>query len=237
MTKALTLSQILNEVLNLWGIEGACNAPDFAIARAIGDINSAMQTVWNQADERDYWSSETLTLTFADGEDSQDLPDDVQNVVGPCRRSSNKRPLASIGSIGELETFADIYLDGQTAAEPVAYHIERGTQTGEEPAKTTLRITPAVDGASIAFLLDVVREAPRYMVGDISLNPAIPIPHRYAESLLLPIVRYKASSFWLFNDNGSKATIDQDYQMAMTAIGLADPNPAKSAEKEGSPAK
>jgi hypothetical protein len=237
MTKAITLSQIVNEVLNLWGIEGICNAPGFAIDRAVGDVNSAMQTVWNQADEQDYWSSETLTLTFADTEDSQALPDDVQNVVGPCRRASNKRPLASIGSIGELETFADIYLDGQTADEPVAYHVERSNQTGDDPVKTTIRITPAVDGDSIDFLLDVVREAPRYMVGDIGLNPAIPIPHRYAESLLLPIVRYKASSFWLFNDNGSKATIDRDYQMAMAAIGLADPSPAKTTEKEGAPAK
>ena len=237
MTEALKLRQIVNEVLNLWGIEGTCNAPSFAIDRAVGDINSAMQTVWNQSDEQDYWSKETLILNFTDGEDSQDLPDNVQNVVGPCRRSSNKRPLASIGSIGELETFSDIYLDGQTAGEPVAYHIERKNQTGDDPVKTVLRITPAVAGASIAFLLDVVRESPRYMVSDLGLNPVIPIPHRYAESLLLPIVRYRASSFWLFNNTESKATIDRDYQMAMAAIGRADPSPAKSAEKEGVPAK
>lgn len=235
MTKAITLSQIVNEVLNLWGIEGTCNAPDFAIDRAIGDINSAMQTVWNQADKQDYWSSETLTLTFADTEDSQALPDDVQNVVGPCRRSDNERPLAIIGTIGELGTFSDLYLDGETTDEPIAYHIERGNQTGEDPVAMTLRITPAVAGASIDFLLDVVREAPRYMVGDINLDPAIPIPHRYAESLLLPIVRYNASSFWLFNNNESKPTIDRDYNMAMSAIGLADPSPAK--EKEGAPDK
>ena len=233
----MTLSQIVNEVLNLWGIEGACNAPDFAIARAISDVNSAMQTVWNQADERDYWSSETLTLTFADGEDSQDLPDDIQNVVGPCRRADNKRPLATIGSIGELETFSDIYLDGETADEPLAYHVERMNQSGDDPVKTVLRITPAVDGDDVDLLLDVVREAPRYGVGDIGLDPAIPIPHRYAESLLMPIVRYKASSFWLFNNTESKATIDRDYQMAMNAIGLADPNPGKAVEKEGAPAK
>jgi len=35
----------------------------------------------------------------------------------------------------------------------------------------------------------------------------------------------------------SKATIDRDYQMAMNAIGLADPNPGKADEKEGAPAK
>ena len=233
----VTFCEVVNEVLNLWGIEGTCNAPDFAIARAIGDINSAMQTVWNQADERDYWSSETLTLTFADGEDSKDLPDNIQNVVGPCRRSDNKRPLATIATIGELETFSDLYLDGETADEPLAYHIERMNQSGDDPVKTVLRITPAVDGASIAFLLDVVREATRYNSSDLVACPIIPIPHRYTESLLLPIVRYKASSFWLFNNTDSKATIDRDYQMAMSAIGLADPGPGKPPEKEGSPAK
>ena len=238
MTTSMTLSQVVNEVLNLWGIEGACNSPDFAIDRAISDVNSAMQTVWNQADSRDYWSSETLILTFADGESSQDLPNNIQNVVGPCRRSDNKRPLATIGSIGELETFSDIFLDGQTADEPLAYHVERMNQTGDDPVKTVLRITPAVTGESVAFLLDVVREAPRYMRGDIGVNPVIPIPHRYAESLLLPIVRYRASSFWLFSNTESKATIDRDYQMAMEAIGLADPSPGKAIEtKEGTPAK
>lgn len=229
----VSLCAVVSEILNLWGIEGVCNAPDFAVDRAIADVNGAMQTIWNQAADRNYWTSSTLTLTFADGEDSQDLPSNIQNVVGPCRRADNKRPLATIGTIGELETFSDIYLDGETADEPLAYHIERLTQAGHDPAKTILRVTPPVAGADMDFLLEVVTEAPRFYVGDLDQCPILPIPHRYTESLLMPIARYKASSFWLFmNNNEIKQTIDRDYQIAMEAIGAADPLPGKSGDNK-----
>ena len=63
---SITFCTVMNEILNLWGIEGICNAPDFAIDRATNDVNAAMQTIWNQAADRNYWTSSTLTLTFAD---------------------------------------------------------------------------------------------------------------------------------------------------------------------------
>ena len=228
----MNLHDVVTELLNLWGIESICKAPDWAIDRAIGDVNSSMQIVWNQASERNYWSSSTLTLTLADGEDSVTLPNDIQNVVGPCRLGSTKRPLTPIGTIGELETFADIYLDGETASEPVAYHIERLNQTGNDPAKSIFRITPPVVGADVGFLLEVVKEAPRFTASQLSSRPILPIPHRYVESLLLPIARYRASSFWLFDNGDSKPTIDRDYQMAMEAIGAADPLPGKSGDNQ-----
>ncbi len=222
----------VNDVLQLWGIEGICNAPGFAVERAVSDLNSAMQTVWNQAKDRTYWTSETLTLTFSDGESSKDLPTNIQNVTGPCRRSDNKRPLVIVGTIGELETFSDLYMDGETAGEPLGYHIDRMAQTGNDPAKTVLHIVPSVTGDSVSLLLDVVRESPRYYIKDLDSCPALPIPHRYVESLLLPILRYKASSFWLFNNTEGKATIDRDYQLAMEALGLADPLPGKSGDNK-----
>jgi len=224
-TRGLSLCSVVREILNLWGIEGTCNAPDFAIERAIGDVNSAMQTVWNQSSDRSYWSNQTLTITIANGATSQDLPDNIQNVIGPCRREDNRRPLATLNTIGELETFADIYLDGATSFEPLAYHIERLNQTGSDPAKTIFHVTPAVQGVSVSFLLRVVIEAPRYTVGDLATCPVVPIPHSYVESLLLPIARHRASSFWLFTSAESKESIDQEYQQAMASIGMADPLP------------
>lgn len=228
----VTFCQVVDEILNAWGIEGVCNAPDFALARAVNDVNGAMQTIWNQAADRNYWTNSTLTFTFADGEDSKSLPDNIQNVIGPCRRSDNRRPLAIVGTLGELDTFSDLYMDGETSAEPLAYHIDRVAQTGNDPAKATLRVTPAVVGASVDLLLDVVTEAPRYAVSDLDECPVIPIPHRYVESLLLPIAKYKASSFFLFNNAESKPTIDRDYEIAMKAIGAADPLPGKSGDNK-----
>ena len=224
-TDGLSLCNVVREILNLWGIEGVCNAPDFAIERAIGDVNSAMQTVWNQSSVNNYWSNQTLSIVLADGETSQVLPNNIQNVIGPCRREDNRRPLATLNTIGELETFSDLYLDNLSCNEPLAYHVERLNQIGSDPAKTIFNVTPAVQGSSLTFLLRVVLEAPRYTTGDLNTCPVIPIPHRYVESLLLPIARYRASSFWLFASPDSKGAIDQEYQQAMASIGMADPLP------------
>jgi hypothetical protein len=225
----VTLCTIVRDALNLWGIENICHAPDFAVSRAIDDVNAAMQTVWNEADERDYWTKSSSTVTFALGVTSMPLSVDIQNVVGPCRLQTNKRQLAIVRNISELENFMDIFMDGQSSDEPIAYFVERMNQAGDDPVKMVMHITPAPI-ESTAILLDVVLEAPRYYVHDLAVCPILPIPHRYAESLLLPIVRYKASSFWLFENHEVKPSIDRDYQMAMAAIGAADPLPGKPIE-------
>jgi len=234
----MNLHEMVTDLLNLWGIESVCKAPDFALDRAVGDVNSALQTVWNQSAQRSYWSKSTLSIPLANGADAFDLPDDIQNVVGPCRLADTKRPLAPTGSLSELESFSDIYLDGETASEPVAYHIERLYQAGDDPARTIFRITPPVsEEAGSLFLLDVVKEAPRFSVGELSGGPALPIPHRYVESMLLPIARYRASSFWLFGNPETLPVIERDYQMAMLAIGAADPLSGKAGDnKEGAAA-
>lgn len=230
----MSLCPVFDEVIGMWGIFHRCSAPNFAKEAAINIINASMQLVWNNAEERNYWSRSTQTITIADTQSSQDLGDDIQNVIGPCRRADNRRPLAPIRTIGELETFSDIYLDGETADEPLAYHIERKTQSGNDPAKCVFHVVPAVSGASIQFLLEIVKEAPRYSMSDLSTCPIIPIPHRYVESLLLPIVRYQASAFYLFRKQDRKETIDREYQQASAALGLADPLPGKSKDnKEG----
>lgn len=226
----MSVPDVVKEMLGLCGIFGLDSAPDFALEWAINGVNASLQTVWNHAEDRNYWSSDTMTIALADGVDSFDLPNDIQNVVGPCRRADNLRPLVPIGTIGELETFSDLYLDGETAAEPLAYHINRMAQAGNDPAKCVFNVTPAVAGAALSFLLEVVREAPRYTFEDLRVAPVIPIPHRYVESLLLPIVRYHASSFSLFIAKDQKETIDRNYQAALVALGLADPLPGKAGD-------
>jgi hypothetical protein len=222
-----TLNDLVEESLSLWGFLCPKNAPRYAITRAVTDINTALQLVWNNVEGRDYWSNETLTLTLDDEESSIDLPDTVQNVVGPCRRADNNRPLTPVRSIGELESFSALYLDGATLDEPVAYHVERLKQSADDPARCVLHVTPAVAGASVSLLLEVVKEPPRYTADDLNSSPLVPIPHQYAETLLIPIIRYNASSYYLFTGAELKGTIDREYQMAMVSLGLADPNPAK----------
>lgn len=229
----LSICDVVSEILNMWGIFCRKSAPDFAIAAAINIANESLQLVWNNADGRTYWTNATLTITLSDGESSQILGDDIQNVVGPCRLADTKQPLVPIGTIGELETFSDIYLDGEAADTPLAYHVERMNQSGGDPAKCVFHVNSVIDGADVSFLLEVVKEAPRFIVNDLSSCPVVPIPHRYVESLLLPIARYQASAFYLFRMADQKPTIDSKYKQAMVSLGLADPiNPKTGDNKE-----
>jgi len=236
----MTVCDVVRDLLALWDIyELKSTTPAFVIDRAVNDVNASLQMVWNHADERNYWSSDTLTVTLgqtspvAENETTSaseiDLPADIQNVVGPCRLTSTSRPLVPLGTIGEIETFSDLYLDGETCTEPLAYHINRFSQSGADPAKCVFMVTPAV-AVETSFNLEVVRNAPRFTADDMTACPLIPIPHRYVESLLLPIARYHASSFSMFRGKELKESIDRDYQTARVALGFADPLPGKAGD-------
>lgn len=222
---SLGVCDVTREILMMWGIESPCKAPDYARRRALNDLNNAVQVVWNQARDRDYWTRATETITLAAGISSQVLDDDIQNVVGPARVESTLQPLSPIGTRGELDQFADLFLDSAAADGPVAYFIERTNQTGTDPARCTLHVTPAPT-TEIDFLLDIVREAPRYQDTDIDSCPRIPIPHRYIESLLLPVARYYAMSCHLFVFPERKEQIEAEYAAAMGLMDNANPLPA-----------
>lgn len=226
----MSVCDLVDEMLGMCGITCRKQAPGFIIERVIRDINTSLQLVWNNAEGRNYWTNSTLTITLTDGQASSDLPDNVQNVVGPCRLQTTKRQLTPIGTLSELENFADLYLDGGTAAQPLGFHIERLAQAETDPAKCVLHVAPAVSGASIAFLLEVVTEAPRFVVGDLQSCPLVPIPHSYVESLLLPIARYELTTCYLFRKPELKDAIDTNYKRAMVSLGLADPLPGNAGD-------
>lgn len=229
-TRGMSFCDVVSDIISLWGVHCRKSAPKFVLDRATADINAAVQTVWNQADERAYWSSSSLAISIPGDTFSLVLGDDVQNVIGPCRLATTKRPLVPIGTIGEFESFSDLYLEGETSTESLAYHIDRANQTGEEPVKLTFMVTPT-SAETQNFILEIVKEAPRYSAADLIICPVIPIPHRYVETLLLPIARYHASSFEMFMAKDQKESIDRDYLVAMKALGHADSMPGKAAEK------
>lgn len=232
----MSICHVVHEIVMLWGIDCLKSAPRFAMERAISDLNASLQMVWNQAKDRTYWTSETLTLNLLLDETSIALANDIQNVTGPLRRSDNKRPLTPVGTMGELDTFADLYLDGSVPTEPIAYHIDRSKQVGNDPAKCVLHVHPQIQEASVDFLLDVVKEAPRYTLADLDSCPLIPIPHQYVETLLLPIARYRASGFTiLFNSKDRQDVIDREYAEARIALGLADPLPGNAGDNQPKP--
>ena len=228
-TRGMSVCEVVNDLLALWGIFCRKTAPPFALARALSDLNTALQTMWNCSAERSYWSSSKLDITVTANTDSANLPDNIQNVIGPCRVKSTLQPLSPLGTIGEFESFADLYLDGQTASRSLAYYIDRSNQDATDPAKLVLRVAPT-SNAQQMFTLEVVTEPPRFTVADLYACPLLPIPHQYVETLLLPLARYFASGFEMFTAKDQKESIDRNYLIAKQALGLADPLPGKAGD-------
>lgn len=229
---AIGVCEVIADILHLWGFTNPRSAPSYAVNRALTDLNAGLQVVWNQADMRDYWSKSTLEIEIPGGESSLALPDDVQNVTGLCRLKDSRRTLVALGTLGELELFADLYLDDESVGEPVAYHIQRESQNANDPARCVFHVTP-VPAADTDFLLEVVKEAPRFGIRDVVDCPRIPIPHRYVESLLLPVVRKRAASYYLFTAADKLPVIEQEYMEARMALGMADPLPGNAGDNMG----
>lgn len=228
--RGMSLCDLVSDLIMMWGIDRRSSAPHYVITRALTDINFALQTMWNRAEERTYWTESTLTLTIPATTSSLALTDSIQNVNGPCRLASDKRNLTPTGTLAELESFIDTYLDGFTSDVPIAYHIERGRQDATDPARCVLHVAPA-PVAETNLLLEVTLEAPRYVLGDLATCPLLPIPHRYVESLLLPIARMRASSFYLFSQPDRLPQIEAEFMEASRALGLADPLPGNSGDQ------
>lgn len=227
---ALTVQDIVLDVFLMWAMENPCNVAVHYRKRAINDLNRAMQVIWNRAKERNYWTQSKLEITFPANQSRMELPGNIQNVTGHARFADTLKPLAPIGSLSELEQFSDLFLDGATPDRPVAYYIDRNAQASNDPTSCSIHVTPAPTVATVVAL-EVVNEAPRYTWDDYTARTVVPIPHKYVESLLLPVVRYYAACFWLYSGGEEqRKSLMMEYMDVARQIGLADPLPGMSGD-------
>ena len=92
-----------------------------------------------------------------------------------------------------------------------------------------MKVAPA-PAEPTELMVDVVLEAPRFTWNDVDRCPRVPMPHRYVESLLLPIARYQAMSGHLAVAPERRAQIEAEYAAARLGLELADPLPGKSGD-------
>lgn len=222
-SQGMTLSDVGRQIYNLWGLEiTSTKATTFARARVVEIINGAMQTIYGRAVALDYFNRTTAALTFAIAEDSKALPTAMQTLLGPVRFADSKQPLRPAATRGELDEFVDLYYGGVAPAFPRMYFLDRGFVDGVDAAGATLRISPA-PAAEISLEVEYAQEPPRYTESDLISGVPLRIPHRYVESILLPIAKHMAASDRMFTKEALRATLQGDYTRAMQQLGLVDP--------------
>lgn len=219
---SLTVVQVADDLSGILGYTTASGAPALAKQDIVVAINGAMQEL--QRAGQDYFTRETLTLTLGAGTAFYVIPRSVQAVLGPVRLN-DLVPLRGLNSRGELDQFDRIFLGdtdyGAALGTPVAYwpQFTRDGTTGDI-VRVAIYLAP-VPNASGSLVVEVVNDAPRYAVADLTATTDLPIAQNYTESIFLPIARWLVTHSSYFSRPDLRNQLQPAFDRAMALLGTA----------------
>jgi hypothetical protein len=138
--------------------------------------------------------------------------------------------LKKLTSDGQVLQFAEVFLDqvdGVLAdGKPQAYFVDSKKGVTDDNVTTILQLLPAPSLAEIAngVVVPVIKEAGLFSTAQLTAGTAsLPVPHRYVESIFLPLARFNATTCFMFYKQDSKEKYQTDYDRALQLLGQADP--------------
>jgi hypothetical protein len=237
--QGLTVEEVVRTALPLIGY-GCCDYADLesCIRNSLMEaVNAGLQQIFSQAHRLDYFNRAQLELVITGGTNSGTLSQNVQNILKPIRLSTTKTPLHELASIHDIDHYGALYHGGASYAPstPRAFFLRSMNQSKGDNVALTLYVapTPSVD---TTLLVDVSTEPPRYTWADVTAGTPVEIPHRFAETILIPLVRHWATSHRNFTRDDLLPAIKEQYAIARQTLGLVDPaSPDTHAKKQSQP--
>lgn len=230
---SLTILDLYNDGMALLGIYNPSVVPQEVRDHVLSDINQALQLM--QLAGEDFYSREYLPITLAAGTSLYSLPEEVQQILEPVRLS-NGSTLVGLKSRSDYDKFGETFLGvigNVPNGEPLAYFVETlRDNAGPDATMINFYVTPA-PASETTLILNVINDPPSYTLSDLQATPAPtpPVPHKYHESVLRPLVRMNVTSCDLYaRKQEGYRMIERDYLKALTLLGLADPRPGNSYE-------
>jgi hypothetical protein len=216
-------------LLRLVNIETVATAPSYIKDDAATALNQAFQEIWSSPDS-DYFTREEKTLSTVAGTKAYVLAEAIQDILGPIRFTATGKPIAPCESKGELHAFGPIFQSGESYdvshGEPQVYYLDRTRSPSDEDEVlvVTLLLAPTPDKA-YTITYDAALECPSFTRSDFCDTPLakLPIPHKYVETILLPIARYNMTRSHFFSNQDLMKALEGDYLKAMRQIGYVDP--------------
>lgn len=150
-------------------------------------------------------------------------------------------PLRSLDSAESLSAARSrmagvVYSDNTDLRRPIFYHVKSDNSGGRLPL-LHIELAPAaeyVSGSGDADLwelqADVFLEPPRFSCCDVRNGTRLPVPHRYAESLVIPLARYFALSSRYRVQESTVAFVREQAAQALALLGEVDPRAKESQE-------
>lgn len=233
----LSVTDVTLKVYALWGFQvtrvTAMNG--YGLDAIVSWLNAAMQLIFSRAEQLDYFNREALTVTVTTSGEVA-LATNIQRLQGPVRHATTKKDLRALRSISEFERFEQRFLgdDAAVPSGPLAYFLDSSRATAADSVALVLKVTPAPD-EDTDFTLDVTREAPRYTRQQMISGAMIEVPHKYAETILLPILMKWAAGDPIMPAGRRQAMmpqLDEQFATANRMLGLAEPATPPVAESK-----
>lgn len=220
----LTVVQCRDDLLSKLGIIDAATASALTLQDVVVAINGAMQMLQDAGQE--YFTKQTLTHVLSVGTAAYTIPGTVQSVLSPVLWNDSK-PLRGLTSQGEFDEFNRIFLGGTaygggSNGDPMAYWVDfkrNGTQ-GDIVA-IEIKLAPAPASPAGYLTIDVVNDAPSYVVADLSSTDPLPVAQNYTESIFLPIARMLVTRSQQFSRPDLLQQLERDASTAMQRLGFA----------------
>lgn len=208
-------------------VEQPGTAPSYLKQDAVTALNRSYQNIWS-APGSDFLTREVYQFATIAGTSSYQLDDNVQEILGPLRFVATGKPIAPCDSKGEFLSFGAIYGGDSYEsdnADPQVFWVNRFRNVGDsddEAVKISLMLAPTPASAK-TLEIDISRECPAFTVSSFCNGSKLPIPHRYHESILLPLAQYHMTQSHLFRRTDAVAGYQQSYAAAMASLGVANP--------------
>lgn len=257
-----TVLMAVRSILSLWTdlgcpcyADGACSPIELD---ALDRLNAAIQKLSGAGQNFAWISTVALSLTPETGETHIVLPREVIHVkrveFKPSLSVDNDTfgtfALRPLKSRNELESFRLAYAMGDwplEAAEeyltglrlPLGYFVEAEDprdDIGGGPPELRLLLAPDFTAAvqwSVALQVAVLPG--RLTCGDLRDGSKLPVPHRFAESLVLPLARYYALSSRYFRKPELRESVIEQARDALTLIGEFQPLQPEAAKAPATP--
>jgi hypothetical protein len=219
---SLQLIQVRNDLLSKLGIEDPSLAGSLVLQDVVVAINGAMQML--QTAGQDYFTRQEITVGIYAGTSIYQIPGSVQSVLGPVRLNDEK-PLRALESQGQYDQFARMFLGdtdyGPGSGEPKAYwpkYLRQGSTGDVCDIELYLAPRPV---ASSSLTVEVVNDAPEYMVADLDDTTELPVAQNYTESIFLPIARMLVTRSSQFSRPDLLEQLTADAQRAFAKLGVS----------------
>lgn len=219
----MTRREIRDDVLRRVWIDDPDNAPDHVIADVVTAINQALQTLY-LIPGGDFFTLSDYEVTVANGTNYIALSSALQRLDSV--RLASGVPLGPVFAREDILNYrrrfeGALSEDGGT---PVAYWLEqRRASSGDDAGACTLFVAPTPESDTL-LKLEGKSEATIYTVTEMeSTEAGIAIAHRYVQSILLPLARFKATECAWFKDDALAARLKSASESAFAAVGLSAP--------------